>query len=245
MSLVQLAKKDRLPKYQYMDEDTLSWAESNGQKFLNHKTKINSNTFSELEKFDLYAPSLKWFRKKKIIKGIHGFRHIMRVCVNLKLLFSEVKEENNTLLIAAALHDIRRVYDRGDSNHDFRAAEWFEKNIEDVENYYGVKFSEEEVNGIYNAIKFHASDYEEFINSEEYKKYGNIIDLLKTADSLDRFRLPKLKWWINNDYLKIKPSQDIVSFGFKCFFYSEKFALLGLGDVASIKKAIKFIKNGE
>lgn len=245
MSLIKLAKKDRLPEHQYMDEDTLNWANRNGQHFLNCDTELDPDIFSKLEKIDGYVPSLEWFTNKEVVSGIHGLRHIMRVCVNLKLLFSEMKKGNDTLLIAAALHDIKRVRDREDSSHGFKAADWFSKNTQEIEDYYKTKFSKKEKCKIYNAIRFHASDYEEFASSEEYEKYGNIIDLLKTADSLDRFRLPKLKWWIDDDYLKIKPSQKIINFSFKCFFYSEKFALSGLEDIASIKKAIKFIKNGE
>jgi hypothetical protein len=31
------------------------------------------------------------------------------------------------------------------------------------------------------------------------------VDIVKTADALDRYRLPKLKWWINDSYLRCLP----------------------------------------
>lgn len=245
MSLIELAKKDKLPKHQYIDAPTLKWAKQNGQELLDYKIDFASDVFFELKRFDKYLPPSEWFEKEKVMKGIHGFRHIMRVCVNSKLLLSELEKESDNLLIAASLHDVRRVFDREDSKHGVRAANWFEENVGQIEDYYEVNLSPEDVKEIYYAIKFHAFDYQKLSDSEEYKNSKTIVDLLKTADSLDRFRLPKLKWWIDKEYLKIEPSREIIAFGFKAFFYSEKFALSGVEDLKSIKKAINFIKNGE
>ena len=149
------------------------------------------------------------------------------------------------LLIAASLHDVRRFLDRDDPDHGFRSADWFKQNVGEVEKEYQLGLSEEDVKEIYYAIKFHASDYKEFIDLQTYNDFNTVIDLLKTADSLDRFRLPKLKWWINTKYLKIKPPPEIIAFSFKCFLYSEKLSLWGEGDIESIKKAINFIKDGK
>lgn len=245
MSLIELAKQDELPEHQFMDEPTLEWAKQNGQELLNYEVDFPPEVFAELKKFDRYVPSPRWFEGGKVMKGIHGLRHIMRVCVNSRLLLSELGKESDNLLIAASLHDVRRVLDREDPRHGVRAANWFEENVERVEGHYEVDLSGEDVKEIYHAIRFHAFDYQEFADFEEYEDNKTIIDLLKTADSLDRFRLPKLKWWINNDYLKIKPSREIIAFGFKSFFYSERFALSGVEDIKSIKKAINLVKNGE
>ena len=62
----------------------------------------------------------------------------------------------------------------------------------------------------------------------------NVSKYLRAADALDRFRLPKVKWWIDDSYLEIKPTAEMKEFSFNLVVSSEQYRLNGAGDVESI-----------
>lgn len=65
-----------------------------------------------------------------------------------------------------------------------------------------------------------------------------VIDVLKTADALDRYRLPKLKWWIDDAQIKIVPSDDFKAFSFDLIIASERRFLKGEDNANSIISAL-------
>jgi hypothetical protein len=74
------------------------------------------------------------------------------------------------------------------------------------------------------------------LSDKEYLKHKEIIDLLKTADALDRYRLPKLKWWINDDFVIVIPDESEKSFAYNLVINSEK-------NYLSINDSVKSVLN--
>lgn len=122
--------------------------------------------------------------------------------------------------------------DKNDPEHGFTAAEWFLKNrkLFDV--------SSRDAKEIYYAVRYHNIP-EKYIPKEIDLKYKRSINLLKCADALDRFRLPKVKWWLNEDYLKIKPPEQLINFAKYLIIETEKYCLKG----NKIKRLINYLKS--
>ena len=75
--------------------------------------------------------------------------------------------------------------------------------------------------------------------AKSIKKHKYIIDTLKTADALDRFRLPKSDWWPKDEYLVRIPSLGERIFAYNLVVRSEELALSGLDNTTSVKNALK------
>jgi hypothetical protein len=65
---------------------------------------------------------------------------------------------------------------------------------------------------------------------------GILSQFLRTADALDRYRLPKVKWWIDDAYLNKKPSDALKAFAFDLVVRSETDRLQGVSDKDSVFK---------
>jgi len=222
MSLVDFAQKGTLPKIQLMDIETLEWIEKNRLNFVKTNQPYSSKIVEQVKK---YLPSKHWFLKKDCIDSIHGIRHILRVIANASNLAFNRKTDLVTarnLLISSSLHDLRRKDDKGDEGHAVRARDWFIKNSETIYRYFGITLSIKDIDEIASAIYFHEIPYGQILSDKEYLKHKEIIDLLKTADALDRYRLPKLKWWINDDFIIVIPNESEKSFAYNLVVNSEK-----------------------
>jgi hypothetical protein len=223
-SLVQLAENKTLPDHQFMDVETLDWIKKNypfaeieglGEPF------PYADAFGILDKFRI---DQSWFSCKEEIDSIHGIRHILRVAVNgLNLLQYGFKEEQykNTVLVAALCHDLKRENDKSDPDHGKRSAVWFKNNLQLVEKTF-VKLEDQEVDDVFYSIYYHDTDMSELVNLPEYKSHKRAVDILKIADSLDRYRLPKLKWWVNDELLPSAPPTSAKRFAYKLVVESEK-----------------------
>jgi len=225
MSLINLAKQDKLPDFQSLDEDTLIWIESNKPQFsiLKYDQKFAEFSMNCVQKF---TPSQKWFLRSEGINSIHGLRHILRVVANTAYLIKEkniIDERTITAtLIAASLHDLQRKDDRGDNGHAERAARWFLSNQKSILAHYRISDRDIDVNVVSASILFHEQLYSQILNNSDYIKNKIVADLLKSGDALDRYRLPKLKWWINDEYLLLKPSQKSKLFAYTLVVNSER-----------------------
>lgn len=172
------------PIHQYMDKESIDWLEKN----LNILFNLNdiSKYLSKLKKFPINELDIntKIYEEHNCL-GIHGIRHQIRVSIYIWIIihYNNVNIDDNEciqLLQAALYHDLLRQNDNTDLEHGKRSAIWIKKQ------YPYIK--EEIINSIVN--------HDRLINNITlYDK------LIKTADALDRFRLPKKKWWINKDYL--------------------------------------------
>src|SRR5690606_33857514 len=98
-------------------------------------------------------------------------------------------KNSKILLLSASIHDLRRVLDTKDEGHGFRADKWFELN----HSKYNLNLKKDEINKICKIVRYHEKDN---INSSS-KLDLEYINLFKLADTLDRFRLPKEKWWLD------------------------------------------------
>jgi len=242
MSLIELVNNNILSKDQYMDKETLNWIYNNSIKDINSRTNYNAKNYKK------FIPNIKWFPSNNKINSIHGLRHLIRVSI-----FCEIIKHNywwiflmlnlKNVLTAATLHDIRRLDDRDDIGHGQRSADWFLKNIKVVQEQFNVYYNKRDKETIYNAIFYHEIPYNA-IDRNIYKKNKRIINIIKTADALDRYRLPKLKWRINDDYLNFKPSQKLKFFAYKLVYQTEKMFLEKSNNIQiDFSKSIKIINN--
>lgn len=225
MSLISLAQENNLPEQQLMDTETLTWIIRNKPDFIIKETFLSLSN-DEINLIKKYTPSCDWFLNIDRFNSIHGVRHSIRVAAySLKLK----KEINITLIIAAMLHDIRRINDKTDQDHGKRSAAWFLDNMSEITKKFRIKLNNYDIKEIYDMILYHDSQADDIKNN-----IFNHIDTLKTADALDRYCQPKLKWWINDDYLKLKPSQDMKFFSYNLVVKSEKLAIKGFDGMKSV-----------
>lgn len=225
MSLISLAEQNNLPDFQFLDKDTLYWIAANKPQFAISKYDQDFIKFSR-NKAQKFSPPQEWFLRSEGIDSIHGVRHILRVVANIAYLVKEKgivdKRMIVTAFIAASLHDLRRKNDRGDEGHADRTVEWFLLNKNSILSHYEVNAADININAVSAAILFHEQKYEQIIDNPDYKKNKIAVDLLKSGDASDRYRLPKLKWWIDDKYLLLLPSDKARYFAYTLVIDSER-----------------------
>lgn len=241
MSLFELAKKNKLPLHQFIDFETIEWINLNKPNFkLSQKSKIELPKRHFIERF---VPEKSWFLDKREIDSIHGLRHLLRTIIHSAILTTRFiscdKKSQKIAMIIASIHDIGRKNDKDDLEHGKRSAAWFRKNVSRIEKKFRINFEKEEKEKIYWAIFFHGllkfdSKYKVF-----YKKFKNEINIIKAADALDRFRLPKIKWWINEKMIDIKLNEEIKDCAFNLVVKSEMSFLNGQTSINSVIKLLK------
>lgn len=220
-SLVQSAKEGNLPRHQYMDGPTLNWINHNRPQGYKKGVQYNFITSKLLETTRFYSPSENWFLEPKVINSIHGLRHIIRCLVYCQILCQRAgikQTEQQEILIATSLHDCRRKHDKKDSKHGERACCWLSKNKPLIKQKWP-SFPNLNHKKISYIIKNHEIPYEKFSNVDDFSKP---LDILKTADALDRYRQPKLKWRIDEKYLRFLPTQKEKSFAYELITKTEK-----------------------
>jgi len=225
MSLINLAGQNNLSNLQSLDEDTLIWIENNKPQFPIFKCDQKFIEFS-LDCVQKFTPNQEWFSRSEGINSIHGLRHILRTVANTAYLIKEKNIIDECIiissLIAASLHDLHRKDDRGDKGHAERTFKWFLSNQKTILKHYCLSNHDIDTNAISTSILFHELLYSQILNNPDYKKNKKIVDLLKSSDALDRYRLPKLKWWINDKYLLLIPSQKAKLFAYTLVVNSER-----------------------
>lgn len=218
MSLVDMAYNNQLPAIQEMDIETVEWIKKSYFPF-ESDIKINLQLGS-IENFKL--PNYEWFLKSELINSLHGIRHISRLLIYASIIRNDLNITNtdyNSLLLSIAFHDLKRLNDKRDVGHGERAAIWFQNNINGLAKCYKNEFSDINIKDTEIAIKFHETTIED-IPLESRNNF--VLNLLKLVDALDRFRLPKKEWWINVDYLNIKPHFSLINYSHRLVSESEK-----------------------
>ena len=216
------ARMKKLCKNQKLDLETLRW--------IKEKSKINKISVQHFkkdfipldkEKFKIFLPQKNWFYKKEFISNIHGMGHTLRVILN-SYIICQLKEYKNyyPILIAASIHDIRRKSDKEDPNHGKRAFMWFKKKNLAIKK----QLEPLEIEGISMAIVYHNVPYNK-IPKQKLLKFRKYIDILKYADAMDRFRLPKQKWWPSEQYLKLNLDKKIFDLSKYLFYETERLVL--------------------
>ena len=204
-----------------MDHETIIWIKQNNP----FKSKVSIPT--DLQKASKeyakkFTPPSQWFINDERAKTIHGKRHLLRVGIYTFLLMKHllIEEDLDLCIIAGVLHDIRRETDGSDEGHAFKSAEWFISNVEEITAQFQIKLSKFQIEKIYHAILLHELRLE-LIERKYLDKFEHIINIIKTADALDRYIQPKLKWWLDDKFLVIKPSTHLKHFAFELIVKSE------------------------
>lgn len=235
--LYVLAKEGNLGTLEVMDQETLDWIKSESSQFAG-ESKLNlALSAHDLEMIVAHFPKREWFLKGEHYDSIHGFGHISRV-VFYSYLVSKLyrKVVRKEYLVAAQVHDLRRENDNKDEGHGNRAASWILDNWGELgETTSGISADGREV--IVSMLKYHESDYA-LIPPDVDSKYGEYIDVLKTADALDRFRQPKEKWWPNPTYFRLDKAKELLGFCRMVTLESEQKILDGLTPVQAISSVI-------
>lgn len=191
--LFKLLEIKPYPEHQCMDKLSLAWLYENTKPIPIQPNSIVDNY--KRYPFDRCLIDLKSFMDEQQYSSIHGVGHSIRVSVycwfiiqSLDLEKSFSDKEINELLQAGLMHDIGRVNDNTDLEHGKRAELWIRG-----------KFPDELSDAMLYAISEHSKPQSNLTNTN--KKSQIALDILKSADALDRYRLPKEKWWPNKDLI--------------------------------------------
>lgn len=214
-SLWNLAQKRQQPDWQYLDRETLDEIEKNKPTFGLGATKVRFIP-EDLELIKSLAPHQSWYSEKRIVSSIHGISHALRVMV-FALILGRLHQLNNgelkDLIFTASVHDVRRLDDKGDEGHEQRTVSWLEDRPSEL---YRI-----DSKVVSRSIRI-------------LKESGFLTKLLRTADALDRYRLPKIKWWIDENFLEVIPPEYLKSFAFELMIKSERKILNGVDPIEAV-----------
>ena len=242
-SLVALAAKRRLPRHQSMDIDTLQWIKSNRPR--DFPSGPVEHPPIMVARYAI-APR-RWFTLACQADSLHGQRHGARVAIlaaHLARLGELPVDQTLEAVIAAALHDCRRLHDQDDTGHGARAARWFLQRHPNVIAHLPSAAKNVRRFVIATAVELHDVPYEEFdeVQERKYQAAPSIVDIVKTADALDRYRLPKLKWWPNHDRLRLIPPRWLHRYAFDLVVKTEGHRLNGLSSERAIVDTLNEVK---
>lgn len=238
----ELLEKEK-PKHQFHDKMSLKWITNNKFSDLKGIYKINSKFICEIERVKPWEIiDVSWFSNGLVRDGIHGFRHACRVAVHAVSLainnyHSVSKKELESLVFAGLLHDCQRKNDNADFNHGKRTAVWLSKNKNIVPDYLDKFFL-----AIQFSISVHNDPYEQIVTHPAYKKFKFFVDILKTADALDRYRFPRSDWWISSEFISLQPSIQDMSFAFDLALKSEELFFEIKNNLKSVYMAWQYLK---
>jgi len=209
-----------------MDADTVSWIRENGPDF-QYAESLPALSVAEQDFLTLVTLPSEWLLNADLETSLHGIRHGLRCAiygVSLAKLGGELDEELRASVIACAIHDMRREDDSGDEGHGARTARWFKDNRAVVLSHFNQQFDDALVGRMCTAIHLHDIPYDEFSEKDNrlYARAKLMTDIVKTADALDRFRLPKLKWWPNLSLVRLMPPAALLKFAYHLTVISEE-----------------------
>lgn len=222
MDLRALLFKSPKPAHQFHDNSSLRWLSSNRPNSFSTKYKIETFIIEAVDKNKPWRQcEYSWFSNNFIRDGIHGFRHVCRVAIHSIALALKIEprisnDKIGAIMLAALLHDCRRKNDNADPNHGVRAAKWLNKDNTILPQYIQ-PLSE----AIQFAISVHNDSYDKIVSQSDYGKFKFFVDILKTADALDRYRFPREDWWINSKFITLLPCVENMTFAYDLMLESE------------------------
>lgn len=234
-SLVTLAEQRRLPRHQNMDTATLRWIAEHRPPNL-PAGRVPHPPLA-VARHALIPTS--WYAQPLVADSIHGIRHGARVAIlasQLALLVGLPVSETLEATIAGALHDCRREHDQDDTGHGERAARWFVERRSDIMTHLLPFTNKTRDHVIAAAIELHDVSHPAFTTwqQQRYAAAPLVCDIVKTADALDRYRLPKIKWWPNHDFLHVIPPPWLHRYAFDLMLATEGHTLDGLSSDRSV-----------
>ncbi|MEV7959057.1 hypothetical protein ACIO6T_39260 [Streptomyces sp. NPDC087532] len=225
-SLRELAAARALPDHQFMDAPTLDWIAGNPPPPATGSPALTADEVL------LLIPDDSWFTTRGQADSLHGVRHGARTCVLAYLLaraYDLDRAHTVALCTAAAVHDCRRHDDRTDPEHGQRGAAWFTGHAKMVLSAFGQEVSADLRADAASAIAMHNLPYDAFGAGQHaaYRHAPHLVDLLKAADCLDRYRLPLSRWWPDLTHLRVPIPAWLLPFAHSLVVYSEQARLDG------------------
>ena len=238
--LYQLVKEKVFNEFEIMDRETIRWIETSSSHLFptynNPPIKLSAKEFSKI--IDFIAKD-EWFLTNKIISSLHGKRHSIRVVINTFLLCKLLKCNPvifNSMLISACIHDLRRLNDKKDLDHGRRSAIWYKHN--DINSFFHYPHDDDL---IFSTVYLHDISPEIISNRRDCDKYLSSINILKSADALDRFIQPSDKWWPKEELFAIPEAIQLLPHSRLLTLRSENLALNGVDTVKAVLLAAKEI----
>ncbi|WP_256178064.1 hypothetical protein [Kitasatospora aureofaciens] len=227
-----LAQTGRLPDHQYLDQHTLTW-------IAGHRPTGPGVRATMPHRPVLLVPDDSWFASPAVIDSIHGSRHNARVALLVQLLAHHHGLDHGSALAlaaAAACHDCRRHHDRDDPGHGQRAARWLAGNLDTVAAAFGKTVTAETITAVY----LHDHPYDAFTDDQAraYRRSSLLVDLLKAADALDRYRLPLARWWPDLSRLRVAVPAWLLPIAFDLVLHSEQARLDGAAHREALDHAL-------
>ena len=212
-SLYILAEQNNLPNNQYLDAATLDWIIEKGVEAGLSFNEIDKEELapilSSLDRAYRYASQFlfddaHYARGSRARATIHGDLHAYRVSL-LASAISSVKPYDVSVIMAGLYHDIARKNDKADEGHGVRSSKRALR-LNLIPTY--------DQKCIIEAISHHEDELLDVQKNE-------LALLVKTADALDRFRLPKIKWWPDKEKMQYVPSTTIFKVAYWLMLDSE------------------------
>lgn len=242
-SLRELARQRQLPAHQPMDHVTLQWIAGN--------RPANFDAAPSLPRPGrLLVPAPLWFAAAPLAETNHGIRHNARVSLLAVLLAEEHGldgQDAAAVCAAAAVHDCRRRDDRADPGHGRRAASWFLQHTDTLTAALGRRLPAAVLRRAATAIALHDVPYDRFtgLQQRSYRASPRLVDVLKAADCLDRYRLPLKRWWPDTARLRIPVPDWLPPAAFALVVRSERARLDGAASADAIATAHQMLTRGQ
>lgn len=240
-SLIDLAARGQLPLHQHMDHATIAWISD-------HRPDLTPTARPALRprSKELLAQGglpTRWWADPRLYTSLHGVRHAMRTAA-LAAVLAETNGLDDadaaTAILAAAVHDCQRRHDQDDRGHGARAAIWLAANADTVWGHFGLAATPRRIVQAATAVRLHDVPYEAFTadDKSDHARAERITDVVKAADALDRYRLPKLKWWPDSRYIREPAFDQLRGLAFDLVLVSERAYLAGASGTAAVRYAL-------
>ncbi|HEY9367832.1 hypothetical protein [Streptomyces sp.] len=148
---------------------------------------------------------------------------------------------------AGAVHDCRRRDDRADPGHGRRAAAWFHRHADAVTSAIGHTLPPAAPHRTALAIAPHDIPYDHFTAAQD-RSYGSaphLVDVLKAADGLDRYRFPLKRWWPDLAQLRLPLPAWMAPATFALVVASERAWLDGAASADALATAHQMLTRGQ
>lgn len=244
-SLVELAARKQLPHHQYTDSATVEWIKAHRPDFP-EAPQPRLGTSSQRLLGHAAIPTV-WLAEPRLWHSLHGVRHAIRTAT-LGAMLAEAsgmgEDDTAVLILAASVHDCRRLHDKDDPGHGHRAATWLTENTNAVWGHFGLRANPQTVEQAATAVRLHETPYTAFTADDrvDHAQAEHISNLLKAADALDRYRLPKLNWWPDSAHIRAPAFDELRATAFDLVVRSETAHLAGADSVEAVLEAVQLTR---
>lgn len=180
------------------------------------------------EMFPFFIDAMNHLNEQMLYHScVHGKNHIERTAFYSFLLciFEKLNTYETRLCVESAkYHDIGRLSDGEDPLHGLIGAKRYTKQVTGTDG-----FTEEDIQIIAFIIASHCVDevnaYKFIehlfsISEENYTMCKKILDIVKDADALDRFRLSAHS--LNTRFLRTENAETMIRAAFELYYFSKK-----------------------